>query len=953
MRRLGRQGTLALVAACAIAIGAAGSAGAQLPGLPGLPGLPADTPVQPYGTNDGGGFWNILPPGQNGHANAVEIGAFLAACPPPKSNCPNAPRPMHSSKELQMYGDLVYASPGLSAADIPKYFKDASFGVKQNEAQRIYSPPGRDDVTIVRDSNFGVPHIYGKTRPGTMFALGYAGAEDRLFVMDALRNAGRAQLSAFAGGAAGNRAQDHTQWEIAPYTEADLQRQFDLGDEVYGPEGVTLQDDVTNYVAGINRYIAEARVNPLKMPGEYAAIGRPGPQDWKVTDVIATASLVGGIFGKGGGGELDSALLLQDAQKRFGRVRGKRVWADLRTAEDPEAPVTVNRKRFPYRVEPRKLRSGGVALPDRGSVRELEVAPGSGASAAGRGGASAAGRGGASAAGRSDAGLGGLLGGFPRQGSNALLVSARESESGKPLAVMGPQTAYFAPQLLLDVDVHGPGIDARGATFAGVSLYVLLGRGRDYAWSATSAGQDIIDTFAVPLCEPDGSAATVDSMHYVFRGQCTAIEVLEKTNSWTPSPADDTPPGSEKLHAERTKLGLVTARATVKGKPVAYTKLRSTYFHEADSARGFADLNNPDKIRGPQDFQRAASKIGFTFNWFYVDHSKIAYFNSGNNPVRARRTSTHFPVGGQFEWQGWNPDMWSANYTPDAQHPQVIDQAFLANWNNKQARAYRAGDDNFAYGPTYRSQSLSDRIRKGTRGSAKMSLVELIDAMESAGTVDLRATKVLPWALRVIGKPRDPKLRSAVRVLRAWVRAGGHRLDRDRNGVYERTEAISILDRWWPRWLRAEFRPALGAATYKRLQGMLRPDDDPNLDGEHHGSAYNGGWYHYAQKDLRRALGRRVKRPLSRVYCGGSARRQGNLRSCRARLRASLKRALAADPAVFYKDSFCEGYGLPSDQWCFDAVRQRPVGAVNQPLIHWINRPTFQQVIEVQKQAPR
>ncbi len=37
---------------------------------------------------------------------------------------------------------------------------------------------------------------------------------------------------------------------------------------------------------------------------------------------------------------------------------------------------------------------------------------------------------------------------------------------------------------------------------------------------------------------------------------------------------------------------------------------------------------------------------------------------------------------------------------------------------------------------------------------------------------------------------------------------------------------------------------------------------------------------------------------------------------------------------------------MPSSQWCYDAVRQRPVGAINQPLIHWINRPTFQQVVE-------
>jgi acyl-homoserine lactone acylase PvdQ len=614
------------------------------------------------------------------------------------------------------------------------------------------------------------------------------------------------------------------------------------------------------------------------------------------------------------------------------------VWTDLRSAEDPEAPVTVNpAKRFPYRAEPRRLRRGGVALPDSGSVRKLDVVKGNAA---------------ASASGRDDHGLGGLLS-FPRQSSNALLVSARESQSGKPIAVMGPQTAYFAPQLLLDVDVHGPGIHARGATFAGVSLYVLLGHGRDYAWSATSAGQDIIDTFALPLCEPDGSAPSADSTHYLFRGQCTAIEVLEKTNNWSPSLADDTAPGSETLHAERTKLGLVTARANVKGKPVIYTKLRSTYFHEADSALGFVELNDPSKIRGPEDFQRAASKIGFTFNWFYVDHSHIGYFNSGNNPVRAARTSSNFPVSGRFEWRGWNPDLWSASYTPFARHPQAIDQAFLTSWNNKQARGYRAADDNFGYGSVYRSQSLSDRIRNGTRGSKKMSLVQLIDAMEDAGTVDLRATKVLPWALKVVGRPPDPKLRHAVSVLRAWVRAGGHRLDRDRNGVYEHAEAISILDRWWSRWLRVQFRPTLGAAPYKRLLSLIQQDDDPNLDGEHHGSAYQNGWYGYARKDLRRLLGQRVRGPYSRVYCGGSARRQGTLRRCRARLRSALKRALAADPAVFYKDEICEDYEMPSDQWCYDAVRQRPVGAINQPLIHWINRPTFQQVIEIQKAAPR
>ena len=86
--------------------------------------------------------------------------------------------------------------------------------------------------------------------------------------------------------------------------------------------------------------------------------------------------------------------------------------------------------------------------------------------------------------------------------------------AGHPLFVAGPQVGYFNPQILMEEDVHapassaGPGIDAAGAAFVGINLYVQLGRGRDYAWSATSAGQDIIDTFALPAAATPRTTAT-------------------------------------------------------------------------------------------------------------------------------------------------------------------------------------------------------------------------------------------------------------------------------------------------------------------------------------------------------------------------------------------------------------------------------------------------------------
>jgi acyl-homoserine lactone acylase PvdQ len=461
--------------------------------------------AQPYQQNDFKGFLNVLPPGENGFDNGAQLLAFEAD---------NSQRPPHNNDQLAMYGDLVHVAPNLKAGDIPKYFKDGSFGVKPGDVERTYSP--RSDVTILRDKGFGTGHVYGDTRAGTMFGAGYIAAEDRLFFIDVLRHVGRAQLTAFAGGAAGNQAFDEEQWAIAPYTEDDLQRQFDQLGTMYGAEGKGLQADISAYVDGINAYITQARLNPNLMPGEYAAINQPtGPADWNVRDVIATAALVGGIFGKGGGSELKSALVLQQAQKRFGARRGLKVWQDFRSAEDPEAPTTVLGRRFGYMATPKKVAAGSRALPDAGSLKPVRIRQEAPSGSSGGGGGTC------------------LPGGvicLPKANSNALVVSGKLSKSGHPLAVFGPQTGYFAPQILMDEDLHGPGIDARGASFPGVNLYVELGRGPDYSWSATSAGQDITDTFAVDLCDPAGGAATIDSTGYMYNGRCQAMEPLSRDN---------------------------------------------------------------------------------------------------------------------------------------------------------------------------------------------------------------------------------------------------------------------------------------------------------------------------------------------------------------------------------------------------------------------------------------
>src|SRR5206468_9120755 len=114
-----------------------------------------------------------------------------------------------------------------------------------------------------------------------------------------------------------------------------------------------------------------------------------------------------------------------------------------------------------------------------------------------------------------------------------------------------------------------------------------------------------------------------------------------------------------------------------------------------------------------------------------------------------------------------------ADYTPFAQHPQVINQDYISSWNNKQAPGYRAAEDNYSYGPNHRVQSLDDRIQAGIAGGNKMSLADLISAMEDAGSVDLRGTRALPLMLDVIDSSGSltPTESAAVSKLRDWVTA--------------------------------------------------------------------------------------------------------------------------------------------------------------------------------------
>ena len=76
---------------------------------------------------DARGFLNIVPPGQDGVLNGPEAIAAQGGTYPP-----------HVKDQLDMYANLVYNTPGLTEDRLLEFYKDASFGVRDDDIDRVY-----------------------------------------------------------------------------------------------------------------------------------------------------------------------------------------------------------------------------------------------------------------------------------------------------------------------------------------------------------------------------------------------------------------------------------------------------------------------------------------------------------------------------------------------------------------------------------------------------------------------------------------------------------------------------------------------------------------------------------------------------------------------------------------------------------------------------------------------
>jgi acyl-homoserine lactone acylase PvdQ len=768
------------------------------------------------------------------------------------------PASQYSTDQGKLYDALTPLGGHVTPVELATHYLSEKFGVVGPVVRSEQT--GRSGLKILRDRN-DIPHIDGRTRDDVMFGVGWAAAEDRgLLLLEGLGPAYLATVDAPGINAFGLVTSARS------FTPSAQTIRFVAAQEnvlrAAGAKGRQVLRDLQDYVDGINAYEASPQQAGPKLPHA------------KLTDVIAGFAFIGSIFGNGGGNEVANSDFLARLRERLGANAGTSVFRDLREVNDPEAPTTIA-KPFPYDGVPTGPTPGAMVID-----------PGSESSAT------------ASAAAAHTA--------SHRLASNFIIAGAKHSADGHPLAVMGPQLGYYYPEIVMQADVHGGGIDARGIV-APVSPYVFIGRGRDFAWSLTSADSQNEQEFLERLCNPSGGPVTRASTHYLYQGRCRAMTRFDAGRIG----ASATQPAHEVVFNE-TVHGPVNGTVTVHGRPYAVAFDRSTRGHEPTGELALSDLDS-DRVHNPQQFFRAINQFGTTFNWPYIDSKQIAYFSSGRLPIMAPGTDPSLPTlgTGRYDWRGW---------LPLDRHPHMIvpRSDTLTNWNNKPAPGWGAASDNYAYGAVHRVQ-LYTGFAKGMHENNDVSI------MNRAATEDLRTVAVWPIIRRVLNGGRAPsKLAAqAAALIDRWRTGGSSRLDRNLDGRIDAPGA-AVMDTAWSGLATAVMRPVLGPLT-TQLNSLIPYSAAPSWDP---------GWFGYVSKDLRTELGMKVRGRYSRRYCGN-----GSLKRCRASLWAAIQAAAV---------TLSHTQGSNPNAWGADAKAERITftpGLIPFSM-RWTNRSTFQQVIE-------
>lgn len=617
-----------------------------------------------------------------------------------------------------------------------------------------------DGAVRVYWDEFGVPAIHADTGRDVWYGAGYAIAEIRLFLMDAARRLGRGTYAALVGSPG---VSDDVMTRTLTYTDAEYEAMF----EALSPEA---KDAFEGYRDGANAWIEEVLADPSLLPVEYVVLNTL-PEPMETIDLMAAGVYITRTVASEGGQEMDNVALLRDLEAELGQEAGRGVFTDLVWQDDPLAVTTVPREEglfpnAPFAEDPDALDEAFQAAADYAADLPLELAdgPGTGAYPDPQSLGAPSGGGAAAAAAAERAAL--------AEGASQALVEWAESLHGGSIGVAigpsrtaeesalllsGPQLGYSYPSLLVELEVHGGGYDARGASVPALPV-VGIGHTDRVAWALTTGYSKTIDSFIETV------RGTGEELEYLHDGEWTPASCRTETIPYREAVAGALPVGPPLRSVDvvvcRTVHGPIVAQQDGDGERLARSVQYQMFGREVDTVEGVLAWNRADDLA---DFEAAMRQVSWNENTTYADaDGHIAFWHPGVHRERPA-WDLRLPMPGDG-----SADFGAELAFEDLPHAVDPAQGYLANWNNKPAGAWL---DGIGIGSTSRPGGPVQRV---------VNAIELIESRDDhtfatlqdleveAGLRDVRAGAFLPIILDALQGEED--LAEVRALLAAWNR---------------------------------------------------------------------------------------------------------------------------------------------------------------------------------------
>lgn len=621
-------------------------------------------------------------------------------------------------------------------------FKNAMLGQPAAEGEKSPAP----GVTIGRDA-YGVPAITADDDIKVWFGAGYAAAEDRLFQLELFRRATQGRLAEILGKPF---VEDDVRARRDFYTGAEFDAQFDA-------LPLQFRARIEAYRDGINTYIREVRANPTRLPGEFAAVGAT-PDEWTNRDSITIGVFLARTVPSDDGEELSNARALAGIGPRaFDRLLPIRL-------KDQVATIPAAEGKFPSQPgrtvrQERKALARSVDFLSKTPLPE-EKPPDAAAKVR------------ATMAGIGQTG-----------GSNMWAI---RGTNGATTLMNGPQLGFSIPELFIEMELHAPGLNVRGATAPGVPV-LGLGHNDHVAWGVTSGLTDDDDLYVEQLTGEET---------YRFRGQERKMDCRDEVFRYRAPPTDapETSPGDaagQETHRFcRTVHGPVQARAGDR----AFARRYAIWNRELETLEGLAEVNSARSIA---DVDRAIDKVTWNENLMAADdRGNIGYWHPGLLQLKPRLWDERlpYPGTGEAEWRG---------FLPPSRRPQVINpkQGYLSNWNNVPSAGWTQGDAparERLSGRFHRGAWLERQVKASHRRGGGYEQSARVDRL--TGTI-AQQRPLAQRNLKRAAKGSSGDATTVLNTLLAW------------NGSYHQADANGLVDPGvaaWEEFKAAAQRVALG-----------------------------------------------------------------------------------------------------------------------------------------------